>query len=485
MGSNILSHLKTILGILSAFQIVITTPCGQYEVGPAGGPCVDMRWCLYKVNNQPMNWADARQICIQEGYDFLKITDAGEHSYLTSYLASSLSSAYLNPFDSTLWVGMQQVSGDLPRWHDDCSSQTAGGYSPAPSVPGSNCFMLDHQSASFTYDACSNSKMFICKAKTYDLNTCFESVATMSNAQFEMGSYAGMAAATSCAEKCSLSNHVGYHFDPVGSICQIATAMLGSHYKKGAERYMKDIVSTAVKAVNDPNAVTNEPCSSSVPVAITTTAAPEATTSAVPEATTSAVPEATTSAVPEATTSAVPQATTSAVPQATTSDVLGLSSFSVMPSSTIETSMAATNEETSSTETPQLSNTLTTVDLSTTSLSTESVTNLYTGTPSSSCYHCFCNSNLMTSLSPEQLQSQIETLKRELTVEKKELSSWKRKLISIPDERVSAKSLGYLGAAMLAVVFGAVVLIDLPRFMNGLKIFYHSVCNHKKISTIE
>ncbi|XP_060072791.1 mucin-5AC-like [Ylistrum balloti] len=419
---------------------------------------VDMTWCLYKVYKNPMNWADARQICSEEGHDLLRISDSAEHSYLTSYFMSSLGSASPSLLESTLWIGMQQLDGDVPRWHDDCTSQ-ANTYSPASAAPSSACFVFDNEATTLTHDACSASKMFICKAKSYDLTTCYTTVSAMKDVAFTDASYGGITAPTDCARKCSERNCVGYTHDLTNDVCRLATFQLSAVFSKGAElKYMKDLISTEAKTVTFPHDVTSEPCFSSVP-------------SVVPVATTTALPEVTTTAVPVVSTTAISSSSSSS----TASSV----------SSVLETSMMTTTAETSSSPTPQLSNTITTVDLTSNAQSTESVTNLYTGTSSSSCYHCFCNSNLMTSLSPEELQSQIENLKKELTVEKKDLSSWKRKLISIPDERVSAKSLGYLGAGMLAVVFGAVVLIDLPRFMNGLKVFYHSVCSHKKINTIE
>lgn len=456
MKTNSKNVLKTIIGILSALQLVSTQACGPMSVGPDPGNCVDMKWCQYKLYKEPLNWASAREICKQDGHSLIRITDAVEHSYLTSFLASSLSAASPQPFDATLWVGMQQVSDDVPRWHDDCATQdAAGGYIPAPAVVGDQCFVFDQNANAFTYDSCTNSKMFLCKVTNYDFNTCFTSTSALVDVAYESSAFGNMFAATDCAQKCSASNCVGYRYYPAGTSCKMATASLGLTQTKGAltEKFMKDIISTSLKTVTDP--VTSQPCSTSAAAAMTSTAVPEVSSTVIPEPTTSDVPEP---------------------------------SSSSMPSDELTTSMGAVSsstEDTSSTDTPQLTNTVTTVDLTTASLSTESVTYLYTGTPSSSCYHCFCNSNLMTSMSPEQLQSQIETLKKELTVEKKDLSSWKRKLISIPDERISAKSLGYLGAAMLAVVFGAVVIIDLPRFMNGFKAFYHSVCNHKKINTIE
>ncbi|XP_021353105.1 snaclec 3-like, partial [Mizuhopecten yessoensis] len=237
MYSDSRIYLTTLVCILSVLQTA-SAQCGPLEVGNDNA-CVDMKWCLYKLYKNPMNWADARQICSQEGHDLLRITDAVEHTYLNSFLVTSLGIASpAVPVDTTIWLGMQQNAGDNPRWHNDCSTQPAG-YNPVPNVAGSNCFMLDIMANTYAYADCSSSKMFLCKAKSYELSTCFTSVSTMTDATLSAGTYQGMTAATDCAGRCSEANCVGYRYYP-NSACVLGLASLGKVYTKGGtDKYMK------------------------------------------------------------------------------------------------------------------------------------------------------------------------------------------------------------------------------------------------------
>lgn len=55
----------------------------------------------------------------------------------------------------------------------------------------------------------------------------------------------------------------------------------------------------------------------------------------------------------------------------------------------------------------------------------------------------------------------VEQLKKELTIDTKNLSATVNKLKSAPDSRMSSKSLGILGIVLLCVFFGGIILIDL------------------------
>ena len=104
------------------------------------------------------------------------------------------------------------------------------------------------------------------------------------------------------------------------------------------------------------------------------------------------------------------------------------------------------------------------------------------GSTSSSCY-CPCTLSLASStITTEELQAKIEQMQTELTVNRKETSSYKRKLTSAPDDRVSAKSIGYVGVVILTVVTGLLVCIDLPTIMKDSLAFFkrcHSYCCKK------
>ena len=61
----------------------------------------------------------------------------------------------------------------------------------------------------------------------------------------------------------------------------------------------------------------------------------------------------------------------------------------------------------------------------------------------------------------EELTERIEEIKTNLQVEKTALSSAVRSKTSAPDDRPSAAGVGYLGTAILVLVFGGIFLIDI------------------------
>ena len=106
---------------------------------------------------------------------------------------------------------------------------------------------------------------------------------------------------------------------------------------------------------------------------------------------------------------------------------------------------------------------------------------LFTGSISSSstsstCY-CPCNSNSVQNLTSEQITEKLQELKEELTVDKKDLSSWKRKLVSADDHRASAQSIGYVGAVILGAVVLFFVVLDFPRLVADSKLFFRNLCS--------
>ncbi|XP_060068785.1 uncharacterized protein LOC132548902 [Ylistrum balloti] len=61
----------------------------------------------------------------------------------------------------------------------------------------------------------------------------------------------------------------------------------------------------------------------------------------------------------------------------------------------------------------------------------------------------------------ETVRPEMEATKKQLTVNKTDLSSFRNKKISAADSRSSAKGLGMLGAIMLGLIFGSLVLCDI------------------------
>ncbi|XP_033759023.1 uncharacterized protein LOC117341275 [Pecten maximus] len=88
----------------------------------------------------------------------------------------------------------------------------------------------------------------------------------------------------------------------------------------------------------------------------------------------------------------------------------------------------------------------------------------------SSCPPCEnnCRANATTPKTKEALEEQIKTLKRELTIDKKQTSANKRKLISAPDDRTSSKYIGVVGVIMLCFPVVVIVTMDISRLASWL-----------------
>lgn len=102
--------------------------------------------------------------------------------------------------------------------------------------------------------------------------------------------------------------------------------------------------------------------------------------------------------------------------------------------------------------------TLPATDEITTEWKTDSVTtSINSPSSNTSLVPCICtckNTNV-------SLEESIERRKKELQVNVEELSSTKRKLISVDDNRPSAQALGQVGIAILAFIGGLIVLPDI------------------------
>ncbi|CAG2236252.1 unnamed protein product [Mytilus edulis] len=101
--------------------------------------------------------------------------------------------------------------------------------------------------------------------------------------------------------------------------------------------------------------------------------------------------------------------------------------------------------------------------------------NVVSGTSSSTCY-CPCSASVASSsITTEELQAKIDKIQTELTVDKKETSSYKRRLTSAPDNRVSAQSIGYVGVVILTIVIGLLIVIDIPTLVKDTRNFLKGV----------
>ncbi|KAK3082925.1 hypothetical protein FSP39_009164, partial [Pinctada imbricata] len=87
---------------------------------------------------------------------------------------------------------------------------------------------------------------------------------------------------------------------------------------------------------------------------------------------------------------------------------------------------------------------------------------------------CPCSMYRNTSYSPEELKSRLEEIKEKLTVDRKKTSSYQRSLFSAPDDRISARRIGYVGVVIMAVICVLVVLMDVPRCISSLRDFINN-----------
>jgi len=85
---------------------------------------------------------------------------------------------------------------------------------------------------------------------------------------------------------------------------------------------------------------------------------------------------------------------------------------------------------------------------------------------------CLCSTGAFTNLTTTEI---VEQLIKNLTVDKGDLSSEHRKLTSANDERSSSQTIGTVGVAILSVVFGSIILLDIVRLLK----FMSSQCQRK------
>ncbi|CAG2186221.1 unnamed protein product [Mytilus edulis] len=69
----------------------------------------------------------------------------------------------------------------------------------------------------------------------------------------------------------------------------------------------------------------------------------------------------------------------------------------------------------------------------------------------------------------KELESELQNIKKELKVNKTQLSSSIRRRLSAPDKRKSSKTMGLAGVAFICIVVGLVVLVDLLSFIKFVK----------------
>ncbi|XP_056014451.1 uncharacterized protein LOC130052711 [Ostrea edulis] len=88
--------------------------------------------------------------------------------------------------------------------------------------------------------------------------------------------------------------------------------------------------------------------------------------------------------------------------------------------------------------------------------------------------HCLCSCPVTFELNPNvnltaEEEAQILEMKQNLTVQKSTLSSSVRKRNCASDDRESSQAIGVLGACLLGIPFGLIILLDCSRIINLAK----------------
>ncbi|OWF46765.1 cell wall protein DAN4-like [Mizuhopecten yessoensis] len=113
------------------------------------------------------------------------------------------------------------------------------------------------------------------------------------------------------------------------------------------------------------------------------------------------------------------------------------------------------------------------ISTSATEIETTSGTNHINSVANSVTGQCFCSCLVtkanITVISEHELQAKILQLRKELTVNYTTLSSYYRKLNSMPDSRMSAQGIGYVGVGIITSFLFFVVFLDLQFLVNTAK----------------
>ncbi|ESO87430.1 hypothetical protein LOTGIDRAFT_166578 [Lottia gigantea] len=92
---------------------------------------------------------------------------------------------------------------------------------------------------------------------------------------------------------------------------------------------------------------------------------------------------------------------------------------------------------------------------------------IYISGSSDTAFQCHCRPKMISGhILQEPIQQRVEQIVKELTVDKKTLSSTTRKLTSAKDPRKSSRTIGTIGIALLITVGAFIVSLDLPNIID-------------------
>ncbi|XP_033724696.1 putative GPI-anchored protein pfl2 [Pecten maximus] len=100
----------------------------------------------------------------------------------------------------------------------------------------------------------------------------------------------------------------------------------------------------------------------------------------------------------------------------------------------------------------------------------------YAGNPY--CSPCSCSNYIINTINiTKELQENLDSLKKKTSVNRRALSSSRRRITCAEDSRKSSAAMGYMGASLLTVVFGGLFLLDIPLLFLEFKTHILGLCH--------
>ena len=92
------------------------------------------------------------------------------------------------------------------------------------------------------------------------------------------------------------------------------------------------------------------------------------------------------------------------------------------------------------------------------------------------------SSTATSSKTEDEIREKIKEIKKALTIDKHELSSYRRKKSSADDDRLSAKGIGVLGACVICAVISFIIVLDFKTFVHQGEVLWKRTVGSSKRS---
>ncbi|XP_033739919.1 uncharacterized protein LOC117327176 [Pecten maximus] len=403
----------------------------------------DLDWCEFEFHMSRLDWAGAHSVCRETNRTLAKINGSSQHAYLMSLFASSVSMIAVGlTVEPTMWIGLHHDAEESLRWAGCDAFTSEADYSPVVNDFGPGCFLLDTRHTHYTTEACQESKQFLCQADGIDVDSCFTLTQDVPDMTYiTQATYRSKTHSSDCFDLCT-DSCLGFKHDASAHKCSMMLRGIGGKSGQKGKIYIKGLLKLDghlnVSATYLPSDVCSE-----------------------------YIVEATSSSSEEIVMTSSLDSSTPCWLESSGSETAGL-----------QTSTRGISDSYHA-GTPQLLTTEGGINTSPskTGASMCSTSSVYESTYTSPICYCPCGDVTNTTITPKQLESKINEIKQTLTVSKKDLSSWKRKLMSTPDDRASAQSIGYIGAAIMCSIAAIMIIMDLPRLGGDFRRFVRSLCS--------